>query len=109
MDALRGRLRVKYSKRNARIEIPYHVLERLISRDLRLQQIEDEGVNSQHETSPPIVTVDAEYNSGIQSELCIIPTVPGKISMIEKKRNSLHLRKICVRVNATKYFFELLG
>ena len=104
MDALRGRLRVKYSKRNARIEIPFHVLERLIARDLKLQQLEDEGQNTQ----PPIVTIDAEYASGMQSELCIVPTFPGKISMIEKKKRSLHLRKICVRVNATNYFLEFL-
>ena len=40
MDALRGRWRVKYSRSNARIEIPFHVLERLIARDLKLQEIE---------------------------------------------------------------------
>jgi len=53
MDALRGRLRVKYSKRNARIEIPFHVLERLIARDLKLQQIETQQESKTIQDDPP--------------------------------------------------------
>lgn len=53
MDALTRKLRVKYSKRNARIEIPYHVLERLIARDLKLQQIETQQESKTIQGDPP--------------------------------------------------------
>lgn len=57
MDALRRKLRVKYSKRNARIEIPYHVLERLIARDLKLQQIESEHESKTIQIDQPRIEV----------------------------------------------------
>lgn len=53
MDALMRSRRVKFSKRNARIEIPYYVLERLIARDLKLQQIESENETKSIQSDPP--------------------------------------------------------
>ena len=53
MDALMRKRRVKYSKRNARIEIPFHVLERLIARDLKLQQIESKQESKTIQSDPP--------------------------------------------------------
>lgn len=46
---------MKYSKRNARIEIPYHVLERLIARDLKLQQIESESESKANQSDHPAI------------------------------------------------------
>ena len=109
MDALRRKLRVKYSKRNARIEIPYHVLERLIARDLKLQQIElqqESHAENQPRQSFPVF-VDAEYASAEKRFAIPVGIWPGKISIVPKHENNIALRCIHFRVGDDKFSLEL--
>lgn len=109
MDALRRKLRMKYSKRNARIEIPYHVLERLIARDLKLQQIEQQqeshAENQPGQSFP--VFVDAEYASNEKRYVIPVRIWPGRISIVPKHENDIALRCIRFRVGDDKFSLEL--
>lgn len=109
MDALTGRRIVRYSKRNARIEIPYHVLERLIARDLKLQQIElqkeSHSENQPRQTFP--VFVDAEYASGEKRFATPVSIWPGKISIVPKHESNIALCCIHFRVGDDKFSIEL--
>lgn len=110
MDTLTRKLRVKYSKRNARIEIPYHVLERLIARDLKLQKIElhqESHAENQSKQSFPVF-VDAEYASNEKRFAAPVNIWPGRISVVPKHENDIALRCIHFRVGDDKFSLELL-
>lgn len=109
MDALTAKRIVRYSKRNARVEIPYHVLERLIARDVKLQQIElqqESHAESQPRQTFPVF-VDAEYTSCEKRFATPVSIWPGKISIVPKHESNIALRYIHFRVGDDKFSIEL--
>ena len=109
MDALIRRQRVKYSRHNARIDIPYHVLERLIARDLKLQQIElpqEPHTENQSRSSFP-VCVDAEYINSEKHFAEPVMVWPDKVSVVHTQQGNVRLHRIHVRIGDNKFSIEL--